>query len=353
MYVKEVTRFLLLCVFFGNFCYAQNDSIVYIKRTSNKLNIRADISTTLTGFNFYDKNSKKSVHLIPNERLKNRITLSYRKINLGVSFSPNGKPFNDDDEIKGPSKTIGVDIGFTVNKFVSKLFYNKTKGYYVLNTEDYRDILESENILDKFIKAPNVKSLQIGFENSYYFNGDKYSIKFARNQSEIQTKSVGSFIGYTQLLYSEIDGSEELFNHLPNFKTEGNNFRHQNKNYYVLVGFGYAYNYIITKYIYITASFYPAFGGQYSSLENTQGESLDKNTDITVAAIGQLAGGFQKNNFYGGGFIKFGAFNNPFASNQLASGTVFIMGYIGYRFNAPKFLENIFDKVERITQKKE
>lgn len=332
----------------------QQDSILrsnYIMTVDEKMNIRADVSSSLTGFNFLDKKTDKSVHLLPNERLKNRITVSYRKISIGFSFSPNTKPFNDDDDLKGPSKTIGIDFGYTSNKFTSNFMYNKTRGYYIFNTDDYRSVLNNANIEDRFLKKPNVTSLQIGVESSYYFNGNKYSIKFAKNQSEIQVKSAGSIIAYSQLLYSEFDGRNENFEMLPRFSNTSTNFRNLNKNYYAFLGLGYGYNYIITKNIYITGAFYPAIGGQLSLLRDKDNNTLSKNTDIVFAGFAELSGGYQYRKIYGGAYTKFGAFNNPFANNQLISGNIFIMGYIGYRFNAPKVVSNFFDKVENLIKK--
>lgn len=81
---------------------------------------------------------------------------------------------------RGKTKSVDFQIHRYGRHFLLDLLYQKYQGFY----QGTKDI----------VLYPELSVRQIGAEGSYLFNGDKFSAKAAYDQSEMQLRSVGSFV---------------------------------------------------------------------------------------------------------------------------------------------------------------
>jgi hypothetical protein len=362
--MRKKINSLVLLLFCTVIAYSQNQNTsvsiqvkdstqnLFKKKLVDFVQIRFDLNTNITEFKFNNPAPLRNFNVLPNQSYQSRITAGYKWLTLAYSFAPKIGSINNNEDLKGKSTVFGLDFTLNFNNSQHHFFYKKTDGYYLSNSDTYRYELNLSDLFDKYAKLPNFKSLQIGVDNYYYFNGKKFSSQFARNQSEIQVKSAGSLVSFFGFYYSKIDGSKQDFSFLQFLLDQGNIYPYINKSYYAVAGTGYAYSYILPKNFYVTAMAIPAIGVQFSRLEFPLGYPKKNSTEMTIAGIGELSFGYNGANWFGGVFGNYTGYTSPTATNKLTGSQAYTMIFVGYRFKAPKVLEKVFgyanDKIEKI-----
>ncbi len=315
----------------------------YKESMENYIQVRFDANTDITEFKFNNRAPVKDFNVLPNESYQARISLGYKWLNLAYSFSPKIGGLNDDEALKGKSTVFGLGLNLSFNKLQQHIFYKKTEGYYLSNSNEYRTELSESGIFGKYALLPDFKSVEAGLVSYYYFNGEKFSSQFARTQSEIQLKSAGSVVAVLGLYYSDIDGSKQQFPFLQSNIDQNLIYPFRNQTYYAVAGAGYAYNYIFLKKFYATAFVYPTIGAQSTRLEFPAGKSSEKNTEMTISGYGEFSLGYNSRSWFGGAYASVNRYTSPTADIKPSGEQTYVMAFIGYRFKAPKPIERSFE----------
>jgi hypothetical protein len=197
---------------FNSFCQTTVDT-TYIKTYDQKMLIRGIVSSN--SIEIEDDNK----HYKPNNPLN--IGLGFALKNTALNFRSDFGLVQAGGKKRGKTKAVDFQVHHYGRHFLLDLFYQNYKGYY-------RE--------DKEIELyPELAAQEIGAEGSYLFNGNKFSVKAAFDQSEKQLKSVGSFVLGGGIYMYKLNLEKELLvsgsSHLNNFQLGMNA--------------GYAYSWVI------------------------------------------------------------------------------------------------------------
>ena len=204
----------------------------------NLVLLKLDANTESNGIAFKKINGQRDFNLAPNNDINLRITAHYKFFGLSYQFSP----FHPNESTKGKSTSKVIALDVVVSNHLNLSYsYGTTTGYYLENTKDYIRELTNPNL--KYAVFSDVKTKLFRAENFYYFNGNKFSVRFPVNQYEIQRKSAGSFVIPINYYYSKLDFRNEQFKDLT-FSANNVYPNYLSDNYFI-TGFGYAYNWVI------------------------------------------------------------------------------------------------------------
>ncbi|NRS92254.1 DUF4421 family protein [Frigoriflavimonas asaccharolytica] len=325
-----------------------SDSITntYKEKLDRYVGLRLDTNTNVSKFSFINRAPLKNIDVVPNQDYQARIAINYKWLTLAFSFSPKIGGLNDNVQEKGKTKITSFDFSFNLKKTQHRLFFTKTKGYYLSNSEIYRAELLNQNIFSRYAKLPDFESIQLGSETFYFYNSDQFSKVFSRDKSEIQLKSAGSFVSFLGLYYSKIDGSEQDLSFLNLFTNKDIPYPNINESYYGAIGKGYAYNYIFEKNFFITALGIPSVGVQYSRLQYPFDAADTNKTELTVSILTEASIGFSDKKWFTGILGNYTGFTSTSKGNKLAGTKGYATLFIGYRFAPPKVVKNTFEYID-------
>jgi len=304
---------LIYIVFFGSVfgCFAQrNDSLQnsYFKSYHNKVTVSTYYLDTSNNFQigFDSQGQKKYIDLIPNRQEQLGLSLSYEFVDISFGFAPQ---FFDVNKDNSNSKLFSFNTRFYYKKWMQSFTFINQKGFYA----------SEEKVSVDF---PRMRTTKIGGTTSYIFN-DKFSYKALVNQNEWQTKSSGSFIPSFSFYYTNLNLNNE-----PNSSS--------GDIYVFSLAPSYFYNFVISDRILIGTGIAIGAGindidGDTSALyELDLNLKLAYNTDrfFAFASLNQL------------NFIQ-----NDTAETRLNDNISTVKFSIGYRFDPPKKVKEVYEKV--------
>lgn len=327
----------------------EKDSIEnsYKQNLDQYIGVRLDVNTNVSKFSFINRPPLKNFEVVPNQDYQARIAFNYKWLTLAFSFSPKIGTLNNNQQEKGKTKITGFDFSFNLKKTQHRLFFTKTRGYYLSNSEIYRTELLENNIVAKYAKLPDFESLQLGSETFYFYNSDEFSKVFSRDKSEIQLKSSGSVVSYLGFYYSKIDGSDQDLSFLNYLTIQEIFYPTIHESYYGALGTGYAYNLILPKNFFITTLAIPSLGIQYSRQQYPQNIADKNKTELTVAILSEASFGYNTKKWYSGILGNYTAFTATSKTNKIAGTKGYAMIFVGYRFAPPKIVKNTFDYIDK------
>lgn len=296
-------------------CYAQKDSLQnsYFKSYDDKVTASLYYLDTSNNFQIVypvSEKEKATLDLIPNRKEQLGASLSFKFVDLSFGFSPKFLNANKDNI---DSKLLNFNARLYHKQWMQSFTYFYQKGFYV----------SQDGINAAF---PGFRSLKIGGATSYIFN-KKFSYKAIAGQNEWQMKSAGSFIPnfsayYTNIKYKSpedrINGDVYLFSLAPS----------------------YFYNLVLGKNVLVSAGLSMGAG-----INITDGETKVLYEIDTSLKIGYNSDSFfvfmnvNHLNFIQGETDSIGL-NDNISTLKITA---------GYRFNAPKKLTHIYDKINRET----
>lgn len=308
---------LIYIMFFVGFsgCYAQRDSIqkTYFKSYDDK--VTASIYYLDTSNNFQivypvPGEGRATLDLIPNRKEQLGASLSFKFVDLSFGFSPKFLNANKDNT---NSKLLNFNARVYHKQWMQSFTYFYQKGFYVSQ--------------DGFSAAfPGFRSLKIGGATSYIFNKN-FSYKAIAGQNEWQTKSAGSFIPnfsayYTNLKYrsadDRINGNTFLFSLAPS----------------------YFYNLVLGKHVLVSAGLSMGAG-----INITDGD-----TKLLYEVDSSLKMGYNSNSFFMFMNVNYTNFIQSETDNiGLNDNISTVKITAGYRFDAPKKVMQIYDKINEKT----
>jgi hypothetical protein len=308
---------LIYIVFFAGVfgCFAQKDSLQnsYFKSYDGKVTASTYYLNTSNSFQIVypvPGGEKATLDLIPNRKEQLGASLSFKFVDLSFGFSPKFLNANKDNT---DSKLLNFNARLYHKQWMQSFTYFYQKGFYV----------SQDGINAAF---PGFRSLKLGGATSYIFN-KKFSYKAIAGQNEWQTKSAGSFIANFSAYYT-------------NIKYESDEDKINGDIYLFSLAPSYYYNLVLGKHFLVSAGLSMGAG-----INITDGE-----TRVLYEVDTSLKMGYNSDSF----FVFMNVNNVNFIQDE--TNTIGLNDNIstfkitaGYRFNAPKKVTEIYDKINKKT----
>jgi len=304
----------LICIVFLNGifgCFAQNDSLrnSYFKSYNDKITASVYYLDTSNSFQIASgsQDPKIFVNLIPNRREQIGFNLNYKIIDVSVGFAPKFLSGNKGDS---HSKHFNFNTRFYYKKWMQSFTYINQKGFYI----------SDDNVT---AQLPNMRTMKIGGSTAYVFN-DKFSYKTLVSQNEWQTKSSGSFIPTFSFYYTNLDlntpdsspGDLYVFTLAPS----------------------YFYNFVISDRVLIGAGIALGIGIN----------DVDGDTSALYQADFNLKLAYNKDRFFAFASLNTVSFaQDDKVDPRLNDNIVTLKLSVGYRFDPPKKVKAVYDKVNQ------
>jgi hypothetical protein len=307
---------LIYILFFGGVfgCFAQKDSLqkTYFKSYNDKITTGIYYLDTSNNFQigFDSEGKKKYLDLNPNRQEQLGLSLSYQFIDVTIGFAPK---FFDVNKDNSDSKLFSFNTRFYYKKWMQSFTFMSQKGFYA----------SEEGIVTDF---PRMRSTKIGGTTSYIFN-DRFSYKTLVNQNEWQTKSSGSFIPSFSFYYTNL-----------NLHNEPNS---SNGDVYVFsLAPSYFYNFVISDRVLIGSGI--AFGAGINDIDGELSALYQMDLNIKLAYNTDRLFAYASLNTVN--FIQ-----SDTAEARLNDNIGTIKISIGYRFDAPKKVKEVYEKINQQT----
>ncbi|MBS7232910.1 DUF4421 family protein [Flavobacterium psychroterrae] len=307
---------LIYIAFFGSVfgCFAQKDTLQnpYFKSYDDKVTASIYYLDTSNNFQigFNSEGQKKYVDLNPNRREQVGVGLSYKFIDISFGFAPK---FFSENKDNSDSKLFSFNTRFYYKKWMQSFTFINQKGFYI-----------SEGAVNVFL--PKMRTTKIGGTTSYIFN-DNFSYKTLVNQNEWQTKSSGSFIPSFSFYYTNLN-----LNNAPNSS---------NGDIYVFsLAPSYFYNFVISDRVLIGTGL--AFGAGINDVDGDVSALYQLDFNLKLA--------YNRDRFFA--FASLNTLNflqNDSAEARLNDNISTVKFNIGYRFDPPNKVKEVYEKVNQKT----
>jgi hypothetical protein len=311
----KMNQKLIYIVFFASVgSYAQNDSLQdsYFKSYNDKITASIYYLDTSNNFQigFDSEGQKKYVDLNPNRREQLGVSLSYQFVDISFGYAPK---FFSENKDNTDSKLFSFNTRFYYKKWMQSFTFINQKGFYA-SDEGFS------------VDFPRMRSTKIGGTTSYIFN-DKFSYKTLVNQNEWQTKSSGSFIPSFSFYYTNLNLNNE-----PNSS---------NGDIYVFsIAPSYFYNFVISDRVLIGPGI--AFGMGINDIDGDVSVLYQLDSNLKLA--------YNTDRFFA--FASLNTLNfiqNDSADARLNDNISTVKFSIGYRFDPPNKVKEVYEKVNQKT----
>ena len=302
--MKRLTQFLLFLLLCPMALQAQGErkfklinpiDTTYIAPNQYNLVFRMEQSFWSEDFKITSKSSDQSLKFSPDLSPKVGLYFGYRWLFLGYNF-------NLADKKNEPKKTE-LSLNFYANKFGVDLYYRKTGSDVKLRSHEGFNMPTFNASEDIHFNGLNSKLF--GVNASWIFNHKKYSQQSAFRHNTIQLRSAGSFIAnlsYTRQTigfdYEKLP--TEMTGHLtPDLKF--NELKYSNYS----IGFGYGYNWVLSKTWIASASFLPSIS--YKSIDLPD-ENISKNPNFDFITRASVV--YNNGKYFAGAMLVYNAYHN-------------------------------------------
>lgn len=300
----------------------------FIQKIPQYLSLKWSQSTDNNAIGVHSPN--EVISLQPNASNVSRIHLNYDFIGLALRFKLGFLPGNNDEDIKGKTKGFGFDFAINRTHWLHELSYSRLKGYYLKNMNDFYPNWQKG---DPYQQFPDLKITRYQGISSYKFNPN-FSVNALTNLTERQLKSTGTFMAHLLYqYYNSRDGAPLL----PGGSRQSSN------NFEILAGGGYYHTFVVGKQGYISLGASPLLGFVHSNIKTSTGsEQFTNNQANFITRLNTKAGaGYNGNRFFTGVYFT-GNLSSMKQENTIVNtheSQVFVMGFAGYRLDAPKWLQ--------------
>ncbi|MEL1245953.1 DUF4421 family protein [Flavobacterium sp. DGU11] len=307
-----IIRIIAACLFI-TLCHAQNDTLRFkYEEFDDKLSVQLFTLNTSNSFSLHYGAENLTVDVEPNKKTTLGISVQYDIVFISLGFAPS---FFADNKDNANSKMVSFALDVFPGRFVQHFDYYYQRGIS----------LKSDNVN---LYLENLKTMKIGGSTAFVFNR-QFSYRAIALQNGKQTISAGTFAPTLSYYYTELNGkSQEGFG---------------DKDHFVDVALSptYYYNWVIAKNFMVSAGLGVGAGITLSD------ESSPRALYQASAIIGL---GYNAERFFAGINSK-GLASSHNASEDVAmdDSISYATAFVGYRFDAPKFLVKGKEKIkERI-----
>lgn len=310
----------------------------FIDDHKKQLNVKFEVSNDINEYSVEDEGT--TLVLRPNLNLLYAFVFSYKFLSIRLGIRPNTSKM--EQENKGESDTYRFRIQLLFDNWSHLIQYNYDRGYYLDNT----GVLVSGEEPVR-IQLPYMTT-NVFFGTSIYKFNENYSLRAIESQTEIQTKSAGSFVLGANYNFYKLVGLDRIL-----FPGEEIEQRDPHNEYYgvsIAATGGYYYTYVWKKSWFLNGFALPSAGIDMHQTKTTLG--LEQKTrhgqDFFTSLDYGLGIGYNGQKFFFGGEIKNRWTNEKFNEDRIniqpTKNTFSI--YAGYRFRAPKTVSAPVDMIE-------
>ena len=327
---------LILVLFSCLFAYGQKweKDTTAIESFVDKFNVKINFDSQTESFFTENFQGGPDIKLETSYGSSLSLSLDFEIIGLSLGFSPSFLPGNGNEELKGESSFFDIQPRIAINKWLIELRYRKVTGFYVENTEEF--IPDWEENTDPYILIPDFSNTLYGIKVSHIFNPN-FSYKNIFFQTERQRKSAGSFIPSFQYGYNKVSFSQD-------------DTKYRDNSSDLSLSMAYVYTLVIGDNWFVSPNLAPLAGISFSNSETTIGTTVTKD-NITYFMTGLESGlqlGFASKKVIFGLKYNYDLYwyqgqERTFVDNNRTYGLL----YVGYRFNAPRFVAKPYDKFSK------
>jgi hypothetical protein len=271
------------------------------------------------------------------------IGVDYRFLTASIAFTPKFFPGNDDDDIRGKTKSFSLGFGATFKHWAVGINYVQVKGYYLQNTPE---IVPGWKQGDPYFLLPKHQTRIINLDFGYNFN-PKLSFRSLTSFTERQLKSAGSFIPGAKFQFFQLE---------PNVRPNGTtiNSAQVSDNYELFAGPGYYYNFVYKEKYFALLGGYAGIGAVYTHLRTYFVNDLvySSYAELAFRFEGRLALGYNSRNFFTGIYLDMR--NTRYEPQEFSLIQEFHWYYqfvVGIRFNSPNWLKKQMAKLDKIRKR--
>ena len=268
----------------------------YIAPNQYNLVFRLEQSTWQENFKISSKSSDQSLKFAPDLSPKVGLYFGYRWLFLGYNF-------NLADKKKNEPKKTELSLNFYANKFGVDLYYRKTGSDAKLRSHEGFNIPTLNTSED--IHFDGLNSKLFSANASWVFNHKKYSQQAAFRHNTVQLRNAGSFIAnlsYTRqtIAFDYEKLPAEMSGHL-NSDLKFNELKYSNYS----LGFGYGYNWVLSKTWLASISLLPSISYKVTDLEN---ENKSKNPSFDFITRASVV--YNTGKYFAGAMLVYNAYHN-------------------------------------------
>lgn len=322
----------------------QSDSIPqnfneYIQDHKKQLNVKFEVSNDINEFAV--ENEATNLRLRPNLNLRYALVFSYKFLSFRLGFRPNTS--KKDQEVKGESDTYRFRIQLLFDNWSHLIQYNYDRGYYLENTGALLTGAEPVRIQFPYMTT------NLFFGTSVYKWNENYSIRAIESQTEIQTKSTGSFVlGAIYNVYKLVGFDRILF---PGEDTQQRDPFNEYYGVSLAATGGYYYTFVVKKNWFINGFALPSVGIDMHQTKTTSDEQqkTTHDQDFFTSVDYGVGIGYNGKKFFYGGKLKNRWSNERFNEDKIniQPQKYTFSFYLGYRFIAPKPVSAPVDMIEK------
>jgi hypothetical protein len=235
-------RFVILFLVVSNGAAAQLDTN-YCRPYSDWITGRFYFSQKYTRLSMKNDDDKYDLGYRPNTTLNMGVGATYQWATLNLAY---GFPFLNREDGKGDTRYLDLQAHFYGPKFVTDLFGQFYRGFYLYPRGTY-------STPELYYVRPDLKVNALGASVQYVFNNKKFSYRAAFVQSEWQTKSCGSLIAGAEFHFGRLFADSSVIPSVIGSNKEIDNIRRFD---YLELGpsVGYTYTLVVKKHFFLTGS---------------------------------------------------------------------------------------------------
>ena len=302
-------------------CIAQTDSInPYYREFENKISTKVFVLNNSNNFLIDYENQNLDVELRPNNKTTLNIGVQYEIISLSIGFAPGF--FAENSDTKG-SRMRSFSLDFFPGRWMQSLEFHDQRGMTLIPSG------ASDGLYLK-----NLESTKIGGSTSFFLNR-KFSYRAIALQNVQQLHSAGSFSGGLTYRYTELNGKKE-----PQLGSKTSFFD-------VAFTPAYHYNWVIGKHVNLAGGISIGAGMNFTDDEG------DKKTSALYTSSILLAPGYNSETWFFGANLRASYFDSQIEQGiNIGDRMVYSTIFVGYRFDAPKYLVSATEKIKNKLNKK-
>lgn len=305
-------RIAVISILFSAVAWAQDST--YVRHINDKLSVQLFALSASNNFTVNYIEDDMQIDIVPNQKTTLNIGVQYDIASFSVGFAPSFFAENRDNS---DSKMLSFSTALFPGRFMQffEMYYQKGMS------------LESDNP-KVAIYFPDLKSVKIGGNTAFLLNR-KFSFRATRLQNAQQLRSQGSFAPGISYYYTTLDARKE-----PNI---GSRIQFID----IAAEASYYYNWVIARRFLLASG---------ASLGAGISWTKDGERDYTgglVKAGMMVAPGYNSERWFGGAQVRVHyAGHESEAAVEIGDAVGYVTAFVGYRFDAPPFLERQKNKIK-------
>lgn len=310
---------------------------LYIERLDTMFHIQTWVSKHQMNYRVIYTDDFKLV-LAPNKMNSLSLGVSYRYLDLGLSFTPGFLNPGQKDAKKGESDIFSFRTSFSMYRFNLSVDLNSVQGFYLKNSNDFLRGLPDT----PYLVFPNLKVNNFGLMLRYNVN-PKFSTAALTSGTQIQKKSAYTVLPTFQFATFRFhDGSQE--------KEPQNKSTYSTDINFLLPAAG---TLVLSPKFAASLSAGPSFGidiFKTVSIDDSSKLVLSKGTGFIAGVTSQGAVSFHSGRLFAGLEGRYRSYGHKIEDvSRLIKQYFYFQVFVGWRFTAPGFARKSLDWVNKVS----